>query len=107
MGLAAASIYDIYDINLAVQAVSVLTQREEMRLEGVISMIVVGPILATNVLSTSFIAWKAWYVVWLLVSVLFRSHDEYPPTSGITMQQWVRISERVDRLGVWREFSCF
>jgi hypothetical protein len=83
MGLAAASIYDIYDINLAVQAVSVLTQREEMRLEGVISMIVVGPILATNVLSTSFIAWKAWYVVWLLVSVLFRSHDEYSRPQGL------------------------
>jgi hypothetical protein len=107
MGLAAASIYDIYYINLAIQTLSVLTQREQRRLEGVISMIVAGPILATNVLSTSFIAWKAWYVVWLLVSVLFRSHDEYPPTSGITMQQWMRISERADRLGAWRKFSCF
>jgi hypothetical protein len=107
MGLAAASIYDIYDINIAILTLTMLTPREQMRLEGVLSMIVVGPILATNVLSTSFIAWKAWYVVWLLVSVLFRSHDEYPPTSGITTQQWVRISERVDRLGVWREFSCF
>jgi len=107
MGLTAASIYDTYDTELVSKTLSVLTPRDQMRLEGVISMIIVGPILATNVLSTSFIAWKAWYVVWLLVSVLFRSHDEYPPTSGITMQQWVRISERVDRLGVWREFSCF
>jgi len=49
----------------------------------VLAMIFVVPILATNVLSTSFIAWKAWYVVWLLVSVLFRSHDEYPSTPGI------------------------
>jgi hypothetical protein len=107
MGLTAASIYDTYDTELVSKTLSVLTPRDQMRLEGVISMIIVGPILATNVLSTSFIAWKAWYVVWLLVSVLFRSHDEYPPTSGITMQQWVRISERVDHLGAWRKFSCF
>ncbi len=79
MGLAAAC---IYDLNLGIQT-SVGTQREELRLEGVLAMIFVVPILATNVLSTSFIAWKAWYVVWLLVSVLFRSHDEYPSTPGI------------------------
>jgi hypothetical protein len=63
MGLAAAC---IYDINLGIQT-TVGTQREELRLEGVLAMIFVVPILATNVLSTSLIAWKAWYVVWFLV----------------------------------------
>jgi len=106
MGLAAASIYDTYDLYLVIQTPP-RTQREMMRLEGVLAMIVVGPILATNVLSTSFIAWKAWYVVWLLVSVLFRSHDEYPSTPGIITEHWARISERVDLLGAWRKFSCF
>ncbi len=78
-----------------------------LRLESAITEVVVGPILATNVLSTALIAWKARYVVWLLVSVLVRSHDKYLPTPGITTQQWAHISERVDRLGAWRKFSCF
>ena len=55
MGLAAASIYDTYDLYLVIQTPP-RTQREMMRLEGVLAMIVVGPILATNVLSTSLIA---------------------------------------------------
>jgi hypothetical protein len=103
MGLAAAC---IYDLNLGIQT-PVGTQKEELRLAGVLAMIFVVPILATNVLSTSFIAWKAWYVVCLLVSVLFRSHDEYPSAPGIITEHWARISERVDLLGAWRKFSCF
>ena len=30
--------------------------------EGKVASIVVGPMLGTNILSTSLIAWKAWYV---------------------------------------------
>jgi hypothetical protein len=72
-----------------------------------VAAIVVGPILATNVLSTSLIAWKAWYVVSLLATVLVWPYDEYPLIPGITTEQWVRISERVGLLGTWRESSCF
>jgi len=36
---------------------------EKLKFEAPLTVIVVGPILVTNVLSTSLIAWKAWYVV--------------------------------------------
>jgi hypothetical protein len=43
-------------------------------------VIVVGPILVTNVLSTALIAWKAWYIVCLFVSVL---DDKYARPQGL------------------------
>jgi len=92
----------IYDLKLAFQT------QMGMGFEGDIAVIVVGPMLATNLLSTSLIAWKAWYVVWLFVSVLVPSHDdEYPPTPGIITEQWVRISEKVGLLDAWRKSSSF
>jgi hypothetical protein len=88
----------IYDLRLAFQK-SQTPSQIGVRSEGELAVIVVGPILATNLLSTSFIVWKAWYVVWLFVSVLVPSHDdEYLPTPGIITEQWVRISERVGLL---------
>ena len=94
MGFTAAC---IYDLKLALRTqMGILPQ---LRPEGDIAVIVVGPMLATNLISTSLIAWKAWYVVWLFVSVLVPSHDdEYLPTPGIITEQWVRISERVGLL---------
>ena len=103
MGFTAAC---IYDIKLALQTQTGMIP--QLRFEGDIAVVVVGPMLATNILSTSLIAWKAWYVVWLFVSVLVLSHDdEYPPTPGIITEQWVRISEKVGLLDAWRKSSSF
>ncbi len=71
MGLTAASIYDLkllFQFHQTVQGLQNL-----LRLDREATAIFVGPILCTNLLSTSFIAWKAWYVVWFLVSVLVLS----------------------------------
>ena len=51
----------IYDLKLALE-VHPGTQGEEHLPEGRLAIIVVGPMLGTNVLSTSLIAWKAWRV---------------------------------------------
>jgi len=51
----------IYDIKLALD-VRPGTQGEERLPEGKLAMIIVGPMLGTNVLSTALIAWKAWCV---------------------------------------------
>ncbi len=104
MGLTAAS---IYDLKLAFGDLSTQLKRNVLRSEGEVAVIIVGPMLFTNILSTSFIAWKAWYVVWFLVSVLTCLHDNYPPTSGITAKLWVHTSGRVGPLGALRKFSGF
>ena len=70
MGLTAAS---IYDLKLLFQFQTVQGLQNLLRLDCEATAIFVGPILCTNLLSTSFIAWKAWYVVWFLVSVLVLS----------------------------------
>ena len=75
MGFTAAC---IYDLNFGIQF-HPSTQGDGLRLEAKIAIIVVGPMLVTNALSTLLIAWKAWYVVWLFISVLVQSHDEYRP----------------------------
>jgi len=49
----------IYDVSMAIQ-VHPGTQGEGGLREGPLAAIIVGPILGTNVLSTSLIAWKAW-----------------------------------------------
>ena len=51
----------IYDLKLALE-VHPGTQGEEHLPEGRLAIIVVGPMLGTNVLSTCLIAWKAWRV---------------------------------------------
>jgi len=55
-----------------------------------VAVIVVGPILATNVLATTFIAWKAWYVVPLFLSGLLTNIPSFqglPPNSGYVFQK--------------------
>jgi hypothetical protein len=104
MGLTAAS---IYDLKLLLQSHPTAQGSQILlRLDRKVRAIFVGPILCTNLLSTSLIAWKAWYVVWFLV-LFSSSHDGYSPTPGIITELWARISERVDLLGAWRRFSCF
>ena len=104
MGFTAAC---IYDLNFGIQDHR-STQGDGLRLEAKIAIIVVGPMLVTNAISTLLIAWKAWYVVWLFVSVLVHSHDEYRPRPpGITTKRWVHISGRVGLLGAWRKSSSF
>jgi hypothetical protein len=71
MGFTAAC---IYDLKLALQ-----THMGILPAAGDITVIFVGPMFVTNALSTLRIAWKAWYVVWLFISVLVQSHDEYRP----------------------------
>lgn len=69
----------IYDLKLALE-VHPGTRGEEHLPEGKLAVIVVGPMLGTNVLSTSLIAWKAWTVTWVLVyGVLVHRHDGCPP----------------------------
>lgn len=72
----------IYDLKLALE-VHPGTQGEEHLPEGKLAVIVVGPMLGTNVLATSLIAWKAWCVTWVLVScVPVHRHDGcLPPHS--------------------------
>ena len=60
----------IYDIKLAIMN-SPGTQGGRGIDEGKVAAIVVGPMLGTNILSTSLIAWKAWYVS-VTNSALFR-----------------------------------
>ena len=74
MGFTAAC---IYDLKLALQPLMGIPPQP--RAEGDIAVIAFGPMLVTNALSTLLIAWKAWYVVWLFISVLVQSHDEYRP----------------------------
>ncbi len=49
----------IYDLKLALD-VRPGTRGEQNLPEGKLAVIVVGPMLGTNLLSTSLIAWKAW-----------------------------------------------
>jgi hypothetical protein len=51
----------IYDLKLALQTRPGADGQENLP-EGKVAVIVVGPMLFTNVLSTSLIAWKAWCV---------------------------------------------
>ena len=62
----------IYDVHLALRA-HPATQGEEHLDEGKLAVIIVGPMLGTNILSTSLIAWKAWGVMYELASSPFRS----------------------------------
>ena len=52
----------IYDIKLAIMN-DPGPQAGHGIAEGTVAAIVVGPMLGTNILSTSLIAWKAWYVI--------------------------------------------
>ena len=52
----------IYDIKLAIMN-HPGPQAGDGIDEGKVAAIVVGPMLGTNILSTSLIAWKAWYVL--------------------------------------------
>jgi hypothetical protein len=64
-GLTVASIYDLkllFEAPLSFRAVNNIPTHP-----GEVAVIFVVPILVTNLLSTSFIAWKAWYVVWFPV----------------------------------------
>jgi hypothetical protein len=78
MRFAAACIYDLYF------AFTQFTPGDQSGYKAKIAVIFAGPMLVTNILSTSLIAWKAWYVIWLFVFVLVQSHDKSPPTPGIT-----------------------
>jgi len=49
----------IYDVKLALD-VKPGTRGEESLPEGKLAVIIVAPMLGTNILSTSLIAWKAW-----------------------------------------------
>jgi hypothetical protein len=89
MGFAAAC---IYDFDFPVQG-SLSTHGEPLRLESMFATIMVVPILVTNVLSTSLIAWKAWYVMWLLVSVLVRPPDEDLRTQGLPSNSGCALQE--------------
>jgi hypothetical protein len=60
MGLTAASIYD-WNWNIQT-SVSPERLKHPLRFDGEITAIFVGPIIVTNLLLTSLIAWKAWYV---------------------------------------------
>jgi hypothetical protein len=73
-------------------------------------MIIVGPMLGTNVLSTALIAWKAWRVAWVLVSSAVMTDKPTPsflPFTGSTAEPWVHNSEGVALLNAWRKFSGF
>ncbi|KAI0259740.1 hypothetical protein BC834DRAFT_973986 [Gloeopeniophorella convolvens] len=48
-----------YDLKLAIE-VHPGSQDEQGLQEGTVALVIVGPILGTNLLSTSLIAWKAW-----------------------------------------------
>ncbi len=54
MGFAATCMYDFH---------LGFTRGFQPRYVAEFAVILVGPILVTNVLSTSLIAWKAWYVM--------------------------------------------
>ncbi len=71
MGFAAPC---IYDFDFPVQG-NLSTHGQLLRLESKFAKIMVVPILVTNVLSMSLIAWKAWYIMWLLVLVLVQPHE--------------------------------
>jgi hypothetical protein len=74
MGLAVACIYVLNftaPINQNVQNLSP---------EHDVAIVVVGLVLATNVLATTFIAWKAWYVVPLFLSGLLTN---VPSSQGL------------------------
>ena len=63
-------------------------------------MIIVGPMLGTNVLSTSLIAWKAWYVVCVLVCIMTANTlipREYRRTVGAQLRKG-SPSERVEKV---------
>jgi hypothetical protein len=60
MGFAAACIYGLMSTS---QTPPINERTLNLSLKRDVAAIVVGPILATNALSTSLIAWKAWYVV--------------------------------------------
>jgi len=60
MGFAAACIYGLMFTS---QTPPIHDRTLNLSPKRDVAAIVVGPILATNVLSTSLIAWKAWYVV--------------------------------------------
>ncbi|KAI0283202.1 hypothetical protein BC826DRAFT_229707 [Russula brevipes] len=49
----------IYDLKLALETHPGTRGQEDLQ-EGVLAVIIVGPMLGTNVLATSLIAWKAW-----------------------------------------------
>ena len=92
-----------YDLKLALQT-QPGTQGEQNLEEGKVAVIVAGPMLGTNVLSTFLIAWKAWCV------------GDKPPFSvsspdrcsqGNTAESWARNSEGAAIPSVWRGFLRF
>jgi len=52
----------VYDVKLALE-VKPGTHGEELLPEGKLAVIIVAPMLGTNILSTSLIAWKAWKIL--------------------------------------------
>jgi hypothetical protein len=93
----------IYDLKLVFQ-LRPGTQGESHLPEGKVAVIVAGPMLGTNVLSTSLIAWKAWCVVGnasLFWSALITDDP------GNTAEPWAPNSEEVAHLIAWRAFSGF
>ena len=86
----------IYDIKLALE-VHPGTRGQERLSEGQLAVIIVGPMLGTNILSTALIAWKAWWVAWVLVSSAVMMHKPtpslplhsqgIPPSRGCTTQK--------------------
>jgi hypothetical protein len=96
----------IYDVHLALKAHPGTRGQQNLN-EGKLAVIIVAPMLGTNVLSTSLIAWKAWYVVCALVSLppLLRRltppplplHREYRRTVGAQLRKG-SPSERVEKV---------
>jgi hypothetical protein len=80
------------------------TQGESNLPEGKVAVIVAGPVLGTNVLSTSLIAWKAWCVVGIASLFWSALITDVP---GNTAEPWAPNSEGVAHLIAWRVFSGF
>jgi len=82
------------------------TQGEGNLPEGKVAVIVAGLMLGTNVLSTSFIDWKAWYVVGNASLFWFWS-ALITDDPGNAAEPWAPNSEGVAHLIAWRVFSGF
>jgi hypothetical protein len=80
----------IYGLRFTSQITPINKNVQNLSPEGDVAVVVIGPILATNVLATAFIAWKAWYVVPLFLSGLLTkipSSQGLPPNSGYVFQK--------------------
>jgi hypothetical protein len=93
----------IYDLKLALETHPGTRGQEDIQ-EGVLAVIIVGPMLGTNILSTSLIAWKAWYARGN-TSLLSVPHDDV--RKGSTAALWVCNSKRAAVQSAWKRFSRF